>query len=106
MGQLPETRGSPDHTLDRQWPEDRDRCRGCRLCYDSRAPGHAGVVRDVAQPPERPAAIALGLAVDGDVEPVVGEAEADRNDMRDRASIGGRQMADPPAVDKVMLARR
>jgi len=37
---------------------------------------------------------------------VLRQAEADRNDMRNRVFVGGRQMADPSRVDEMTLGRR
>src|SRR4029453_11891847 len=68
--------------------------------------GRLRVFEDVAQPLQRPVTCALGLAVDGDIERVVHQPEANRNDVRRRARIGGRQMADPSRVDEPTLARR
>ena len=68
--------------------------------------GRLGIARDVAQPLQRLVPIALGLAVDGDVEPVFRQAETDRNDMRGPARIGGRQAADPLPVNEVTFERR
>src|SRR5688572_4506183 len=68
--------------------------------------GRLWILEDVAQPLQGPVRGALGLAIDGDVERVVDQPEADRHDMWRRACIGSRQMADPSRVDEVTLARR
>jgi hypothetical protein len=66
--------------------------------------GGLRVLEDVAEPLQGPVAGALGLAVDGDVERVLRQPEADRHDMRRRARIGGRQMADSSRLDETPLA--
>ena len=68
--------------------------------------GHLRIVGDVAQPLQRPGTLPLRLLVDGYEEHIVGQAEADRNDMGDRAAVGGRQTADPLRVEEVTFARR
>jgi hypothetical protein len=68
--------------------------------------GHSGVFGDVAQPLQCSATIPLRLLVDGKVDHSIRQGEADRNNVRDGAVVGGRQMADPTCFDEVTFTRR